>query len=36
VGGRSSAMRPRVERLVRNQIDRLLAGHEPDHVVVRT
>lgn len=36
VGGRSSAMRPRVERLVRHQIDRLLSGHEPDHVVVRT
>lgn len=36
VGGRSSAMRPRIERLVRRQIDRLLAGHPPDHVVVRT
>jgi phosphoglycerate dehydrogenase-like enzyme len=36
VGGRSSAMRPRVEKVVRHQIDRLLSGHEPDHVVVRT
>ncbi len=36
VGGKSSAMRPRVERVVRDQIDRLLAGREPDHVVVRT
>lgn len=36
VGGRSSAMRPRVERVVRRQIDRLLAGQEPDDVVVRT
>lgn len=36
VGGRSSAMRPRVERVVRHQIDRLLAGQEPDDVVVRT
>lgn len=36
VGGRSSAMRPRIERVVRHQIDRLLAGHPPDHVVVTT
>ncbi|MGA8850273.1 MAG: 2-hydroxyacid dehydrogenase [Aeromicrobium sp.] len=36
VGGKSSAMRPRVERVVRGQIARLLAGEEPDAVVVRT
>ena len=36
VGGRSSAMRSRVEAVVRHQIDRLLDGHEPDDVVVRT
>lgn len=35
VGGRSSAMRPRVERVVRRQIDLMLAG-EPEDVVVRT
>jgi phosphoglycerate dehydrogenase-like enzyme len=35
VGGSTSAMRPRVERLVRRQIEHLLAGREPDHVVVR-
>ena len=36
VGGRSSAMRPRVEQVVRRQIERLLAGEEPLDVVVRT
>lgn len=36
VGGKSSAMRPRIERLVRRQIERLLVGDPPDHVVVRT
>jgi len=35
-GGRSSAMRPRIEAVVRDQVRRLLAGEEPAHVVVRT
>lgn len=34
VGGASSAMRPRITRLVRRQIDRLLAGEEPLNVVI--
>ena len=34
VGGASSAMRPRIARLVRAQIDRLLAGDEPLNVVI--
>lgn len=34
VGGASSAMRPRVARLVRTQIDRLVAGEPPLNVVI--
>lgn len=34
VGGASSAMRPRIARLVRAQIDRLVAGEEPLNVVI--
>jgi phosphoglycerate dehydrogenase-like enzyme len=34
VGGRSAAMRPRIEAVVRGQIERLLAGEEPADVVV--
>lgn len=34
VGGASSAMRPRIARLVRAQIDRLVAGEEPLNVVL--
>lgn len=34
VGGASSAMLPRMARLVRKQIDRLLAGQEPVNVVL--
>ena len=33
VGGMSTAMRPRIERVVRKQIGRLLAGEGPDSVV---
>jgi phosphoglycerate dehydrogenase-like enzyme len=36
VGGASSAMRPRIARLVRGQIDRLLRGEEPVNVVLRS
>ncbi|MFT4213326.1 MAG: 2-hydroxyacid dehydrogenase [Microbacterium sp.] len=36
VGGASSAMHPRIAALVRRQIARLLAGEEPENVVVRT
>ena len=36
VGGMSSSMRSRVETVVRRQVARLLAGEEPDDVVVRT
>lgn len=36
IGGMSSAMRPRIERVVRDQINQLLDGGEPLHVVVRT
>lgn len=36
VGGASSAMRPRIARLVREQIERMLRGEEPINVVVRT
>lgn len=36
VGGASSAMWPRMVRLVRAQIDRMLAGDEPLNVVLRT
>ncbi|MFH8251680.1 2-hydroxyacid dehydrogenase [Microbacterium sp. B2969] len=35
VGGASSAMRPRIARLVRRQIEHLLAGEEPENVVIR-
>lgn len=34
VGGMSSSMRTRVERLVRRQVAHLLAGEPPDHVVI--
>ena len=34
VGGASSAMRPRIAKLVRRQIDHLLAGEEPENVVI--
>ncbi|GAA1920465.1 2-hydroxyacid dehydrogenase [Microbacterium aoyamense] len=34
VGGASSAMRPRVARLVKAQIERLMAGDEPLNVVI--
>ncbi|MCH6230654.1 2-hydroxyacid dehydrogenase [Microbacterium sp. CFH 31415] len=34
VGGASSAMGPRIARLVRSQIDRMLAGEEPRNVVL--
>lgn len=34
VGGASSAMRPRIARLIRQQIDRALAGEPPLNVVV--
>jgi phosphoglycerate dehydrogenase-like enzyme len=34
VGGASSAMRPRIARLVRAQIDRLLDGDEPLNIVI--
>lgn len=36
VGGASSAMHPRVAALVRRQIGHLLAGEEPENIVVRT
>jgi phosphoglycerate dehydrogenase-like enzyme len=36
VGGDTSAMRPRIAKLVRTQIDRMLAGEEPLNVVIRT
>lgn len=34
VGGASSAMQPRITRLVRRQIDRMLAGEPPVNVVI--
>lgn len=34
VGGASTAMQPRIERLVRTQVARLLAGEEPLNVVI--
>ncbi|WP_141930602.1 2-hydroxyacid dehydrogenase [Microbacterium sp. SLBN-146] len=34
VGGASSAMRPRIAKLVRTQIERMLAGQEPLNVVI--
>jgi len=36
VGGATSAMMPRMGRLVRRQIDRMLAGEEPVNVVLRS
>ena len=35
VGGASDAMRPRIARLVRRQIEHFLAGEEPENVVLR-
>ena len=34
VGGASTAMRPRIARLVKRQIEHLLAGEEPENVVI--
>lgn len=34
VGGASSAMRPRIARLVRRQIEHLLAGEDPENIVI--
>jgi phosphoglycerate dehydrogenase-like enzyme len=36
VGGASTAMMPRMARLLHRQIDRLLRGEEPENVVIRT
>ncbi|MCM3695044.1 2-hydroxyacid dehydrogenase [Microbacterium oleivorans] len=36
VGGATDAMHPRVVRLLRRQIGHLLAGEEPENVVIRT
>ncbi|NUT58414.1 MAG: hydroxyacid dehydrogenase, partial [Agromyces sp.] len=36
VGGASTAMMPRMARLVRTQIERMLRGDEPLNVVLRT
>lgn len=36
VGGATDAMHPRIVRLLRRQIGHLLAGEEPENVVVRT
>jgi phosphoglycerate dehydrogenase-like enzyme len=36
VGGASTAMRPRIARLVRRQIDRMLAGDDPLNVVIES
>ncbi|BDZ64892.1 hypothetical protein GCM10025877_18300 [Agromyces mangrovi Wang et al. 2018] len=36
VGGASSAMLPRMAALVRRQVAHLLAGEEPENVVLRT
>ncbi|MEV7694509.1 2-hydroxyacid dehydrogenase [Microbacterium sp. NPDC089189] len=36
VGGATSAMKPRIARLVRRQIERMAAGREPENVVLRT
>ncbi|MCR2782978.1 MULTISPECIES: 2-hydroxyacid dehydrogenase [unclassified Microbacterium] len=36
VGGASSAMRPRIARLLRTQAERMVAGEEPINVVLRT
>lgn len=36
VGGATSAMFPRIERLIRRQIEHLQRGEEPENVVIRT
>lgn len=36
VGGASSAMKPRVTALIRRQIEHLLAGEEPENVVIES
>jgi phosphoglycerate dehydrogenase-like enzyme len=36
VGGATSAMRPRIARLVRRQIEHLVRGEEPENVVLNT
>ncbi|MCL2514894.1 MAG: hydroxyacid dehydrogenase [Microbacteriaceae bacterium] len=36
VGGNASSMAPRMARLLRRQIDHLLAGEEPENVVLRS
>ncbi|HYI33056.1 MAG TPA: hydroxyacid dehydrogenase, partial [Glaciibacter sp.] len=36
VGGASTAMMPRMARLLHRQIDRLLRGDEPENVVIRS
>ena len=36
VGGASRAMQPRIETLIRRQIAHLLAGEEPENIVLRT
>ncbi|MEO9094548.1 MAG: 2-hydroxyacid dehydrogenase [Microbacteriaceae bacterium] len=36
VGGASTAMMPRMARLLRRQIERMLAGDDPDNVVIRS
>ncbi len=36
VGGASSAMRPRIAKLVRTQLERMLRGEPPLHVVLRS
>ncbi len=36
VGGASSAMMPRMARLLRRQIERMLAGDDPENIVVRS
>ena len=36
VGGASTAMMPRMARLLREQIERMLRGDEPLNVVLRT
>lgn len=36
VGGATSALTPRMARLVRRQIERMLAGQEPENVVIRS
>ncbi|HEY1106696.1 MAG TPA: NAD(P)-dependent oxidoreductase, partial [Agromyces sp.] len=36
VGGASTAMMPRMARLLRRQIERMLRGDEPENVVLRS